>query len=186
MAEDRFPRLVSLACHDLRTPLATVYGFARTLARSGELDERSARFVGMIEEASEQMTALLDELGTAARIAGGRWEPVLRDVDTLELARSDDERIAAEGRGTTIETEAGTVARSLHAFAIAALRFGPAERVRWIVEDRELRLSPITADAAPVVAAEDVRDLGALVARLVIEELGGGVELDGESLVVRL
>ena len=50
MPDDRFPRIVSLACHDLRTPLATVYGFARTLTRSGELDDRSARFVGMIEE----------------------------------------------------------------------------------------------------------------------------------------
>jgi signal transduction histidine kinase len=186
MADDRFPRLVSLACHDLRTPLATVYGFARTLTRSGELDDRAARFVGMIEEASEQMTELLDELGTAARIVSGRWEPALREVDTLELAAADDGRIAVEGDGTKIETEAGAVARSLRAFAVAALRFGPAERVRWLVEGRELRLSPITADAATVVAAEDVRDLGALVARLVVEELGGGVELDGETLVVRL
>jgi signal transduction histidine kinase len=85
MPDDRFPRLVSLACHDLRTPLATVYGFARTLSRSGDLDERNARFVGMIEEASEQLTGLLDELGTAARIVGGRWEPAVRQVDTRSL-----------------------------------------------------------------------------------------------------
>ena len=63
MPDSSFPRLVSLACHDLRTPLATVYGFARTLTRAGELDERSTRFVAMIEEASEQMAELLDELG---------------------------------------------------------------------------------------------------------------------------
>jgi signal transduction histidine kinase len=170
----------------LRTPLATVYGFARTLTRSGELDDRSARFVGMIEEASEQMTELLDVLGTAARIVGGRWEPVLREADTLELATIDDERVATEGRGVTIETEAESVARSLRAFAIAALRFGPAERVQWLVEGRELRLSPVTADAAPVVAGKDVRDLGSLVGRLVIEELGGGLELDDETLVIRL
>ena len=81
MSDSSFPRLVSLACHDLRTPLATVYGFARTLTRAGELDERSARFVTMIEEASEQMTELLDELGTAARIESGRWEPVSRPVE---------------------------------------------------------------------------------------------------------
>src|SRR3954469_4637458 len=99
MPSDRFPRVVSLACHDLRTPLATVYGFARTLTRAGELDERSARFLEMIEEASEQMTVLLDELGVAARIAGGRWEPVLAEADTRELAESADERIAVEGSG---------------------------------------------------------------------------------------
>ena len=36
---DDFPRLVSLACHDLRTPLATVFGFARTLVRMEGLGE---------------------------------------------------------------------------------------------------------------------------------------------------
>ena len=34
MTEDAsFPRLVSLACHDVRTPLATVFGFARMIER---------------------------------------------------------------------------------------------------------------------------------------------------------
>jgi len=49
-----------------------------------------------------------------------------------------------------------------------------------------LELSPVTADAAPVVTAEEARDLGSLVARLAIEELGGSLELDGETLRVRL
>src|SRR4051794_23657429 len=109
MAEDRFPRVVSLACHDLRTPLATVFGFARTLTRSGDLDERAMRFLGMIEEASEQMTGLLDELGTASRIEGGRWEPAVREANTLELAISDDERVVTEGEGATIEIEPESV-----------------------------------------------------------------------------
>lgn len=186
MAADTFPRLISLACHDLRTPLATVYGFARTLTRGGTLDERSARFVGMIEEASEQMTGLLDELGTAARISGGRWEPVMRESDTLVLADAGDERVAVQGEGEPIETEVEAVERALRALAISAARFGPAERVTWHVQGRTLELSPITAEAAPVVTGSDLRDLGALVARLVIEELGGSLELDGETLRVRL
>src|ERR1044072_3375633 len=102
MTDESFPRIVSLACHDLRTPLATVYGFARTLTRGGELDERSARFVSMIEDASEQMPALLDELGSAARIAGGRWEPVMRESDTRALADAGDPRVTVEGEGESI------------------------------------------------------------------------------------
>ena len=125
--DERFPRVVSLACHDLRTPLATIYGFARTLTRADELDERSQRFLSMIEEAAEQMTGLLDELGTAARIQAGRWEPGVREVSTLELAASDDERIDAVGDGVEIETEADVVARSLQALAIAAIRHGPVD-----------------------------------------------------------
>jgi len=181
MDTDRFPRLVSLACHDLRTPLATIYGFARTLTRGEGLDDRTARFLGMIEEASEQMTEMLDDVGTAAQIAGGRWEPVLRAVDTLELARSDDERIEVSGEGAMIETEAVTVARGLEALAIAAVRYGPAERVTWRVSGRLLELSPVTAEAGPVVVADEVRDLGSLVARLVIEQLGGSLELRSDA-----
>ncbi|HVU79491.1 MAG TPA: histidine kinase dimerization/phospho-acceptor domain-containing protein [Gaiellaceae bacterium] len=186
MAPDSFPRLVSLACHDLRTPLATIYGFARTLNRADEQDERTARFLGMIEEAAEQLTVLLDELGVAARIEGQRWEPALLETDTLELARTDDERVAVEGSGTAIETEPESVSRGLAALAVAAVRFGPVERVTWQVDGRDLALSPVTGDAAPVVAGESMRDLGSVVARAVIEELGGSLALDGDTLRVRL
>jgi signal transduction histidine kinase len=186
MSSERFPRVVSLACHDLRTPLATIYGFARTLTRAGDLDDRSARFLGMIEEASEQMTELLGELGVAARIEGGRWEPVMAAADTLDLARSDDERVAAEGEGEVIQTEGETVARSLESLAIAAVRHGPVEGATWRVQGRVLELSPVTAAAAPVVTGEELKDLGSVIARLVIEELGGSLELDGETLRVRL
>ena len=180
MTDRSFPRLVSLACHDLRTPLATVFGFARTLQRSEELDERSARFIAMIEEASEQMTELLDVLGIAARIEAGRWDPAVRPVDTLELVE------AGTGTGETIETEVDAVTSALRSLASAARRHGPVEQVTWTVAGRELRLEPITAAAAPVVLGDEERDLGSLVARLVIEELGGSLELSGETLLVRV
>jgi signal transduction histidine kinase len=186
MPTERFPRLVSLACHDLRTPLATIYGFARTLTRADQLDERSARFVGMIEQAAEQMTRLLDELGVAARIESERWEPALREADTLELAASEDDRIEAGGVGESVETEPESLARALESLARAALSYGPAERVVWDVRGRVLELSPVLPDAAPVVLGEVLRDLGSVVGRLVIEELGGSLELEGERLLIRL
>jgi signal transduction histidine kinase len=87
-----FPRLVLLACHDLRTPLATVSGFAKTLMRVEGVDDKMARYLGLMETASEQLAELLEELNVAARIAGGRYDPALRQVDTLELARAAAER----------------------------------------------------------------------------------------------
>jgi signal transduction histidine kinase len=186
MAARSFSRLVSLACHDLRTPLATVYGFARTLGRTAELDERSARFLTMIEEASAQMTELLDDLGVAARIEAGRWEPALREVDTRALAESRDERVAAEGVGETVETEPEALGRALSAFAVAAVRYGPVERATWSVAGRTCTLTPVGPAAAPVLVGDEPRDLGCLVGRLVVEALGGSVALDGASLVVQL
>src|SRR5215210_7633956 len=124
MTDDRFARIVSLACHDLRTPLATVYGFARTLSRDGELDERSARFIGMIEAAAEQMTDLLDQLGVLARIESDRYDPALIEADTLDLAMSEDARVAATGAGAAVMTDVASVRRALEALAVAAARHG--------------------------------------------------------------
>ena len=56
-AGDRFATLVELACHDLRTPLATVSGFAKTLLAADAAAGREARFVEMIDEAAGQMAA---------------------------------------------------------------------------------------------------------------------------------
>jgi signal transduction histidine kinase len=183
---ERFPRLVSIACHDLRTPLATVYGFARTLVRAGNQDERTARYLGMIEAAAEQMTALLDDLGTAARVVGNRFEPVLREVDTLELAQNDDARVEVTGSGAQVETDPDAVRGSLRAFAHAALRHGPVEHVTWSVAGPAFVLSPVTAAAAPVVSGEEQRDLGSLVGLLVIGALGGACTVDGETFRVSL
>ena len=166
--------------------MATVYGFARTMSRGDDLDERSARFMAMIEEASEQMAELLDELGAAARIESGRYEPVLRPAATLDLVPSGDERIGVEGAGEEIATDVEAVRRALLALAVAALRHGPVDRVTWRVEGRLLELSPVTAAAAPVVTGTEVKDLGSLVAGLVVEAMGGSIELAGETLRVRL
>ena len=182
---ERFPRIVSLACHDLRTPLATVYGFARTLTRSEGHDERTARFLGMIETASEQMTELLDELGVAARVMGGRFEPTPREIDTLDLVQTDDPRIAVDGTGATVETDADTAAKALRSLALAALRHGPVEQVSFAVDGRTIELAPVTAAAAPIVTGDEVRDLGALVARIVLDALDVSLALDGETLLVR-
>src|SRR5438067_7509455 len=154
MTGQRFARLVSLACHDLRTPLATVNGFAKTLTRAGTLGERESHFVELIESAADQMTSLLDLLGLAARIESGRYEPVLAEANTLDLAVSGDARIAAEGTGETIETDAGAVRKSLEALARCAALHGGVSQVTWRVAGRRLTLSPLTNEAADVVTGE--------------------------------
>ena len=185
-----FARLVSLACHDLRTPLATVYGFARTLARSSDLDEPVARYVGMIEAASQQMGALLDDLGLVARIETGRYEPVARERDTLELAEAAAERagarVSVSGAGAPVLIDAEPVERSLASLALAAQRHGGVDQVAIEVDGRSVAIRPVTAAAAPIVLARELKDLGAAVAVRVLGALGVGLSLEGETLTVRL
>lgn len=186
-----FARLVSLACHDLRTPLATVHGFAKTLTRMDNVDERTSRFLGMIEAASGQLSELLDDLGLAARVEGGRYEPGLRDADTLELARDaagrvDAGSVAVDGTGTTIQTDPDAVARALYHFARCLLRHGALEELSLRVEGAAYAFSPVPEQAAPIVMAEELRDMGAAVARKVVEALGGAVALSDGELRVEL
>jgi signal transduction histidine kinase len=186
-----FARLVSLACHDLRTPLATIFGFARTLSRTGELADPASRYVEMIEAASEQMTSLLDDLGVAARIQAARYDPVPQERDTLELAhaaaeRAGDKVVAAGDRGETVEIDSEPVERALAALARAAQRHGGVPSVQLAVDGREFRISPVQPDAAPVVLAQELKDLGAAVALMLLDAAGAEVELDGAALVVRI
>ena len=181
-----FAPVVSLACHDLRTPLATVTGFAKTLLRTESLDERGTRYVEMIDAAADQLAGLLDELGLLARIEGGRYEPALVEADTLELASSVDEHVEAVGTGETIQTDEPTVRRSLEALAIAALRHGGIDHVTWTVSGRRLELEPVNSEAGSIVTGEEPRDFGSIVARRLIEALGGSVALEGQTLRVSL
>jgi signal transduction histidine kinase len=187
--ETTFSKLVSLACHDLRTPLATVYGFGRTIARAEGLDAKLAGYAEMIESASQQLAELLDELSLAARIHDGRYEPKLLAVSTAELAEAaaatlGSERVAVSGEGATIETDVDAVRRSVSALVQCALRHGGLDEVSVVADGNLIRVTPITAASAPVVLGEDLRDLGAAVAVMHIRALGGFVVVEDETLTI--
>jgi signal transduction histidine kinase len=192
MAEDpSFARVVSLACHDLRTPLATVQGFARTLPRVTDLGEPASRYMEMIVRASDQLAELLDDVSVVARIEGGRWEPVLREVDPLELARGAAERLGEDkvvvvGRGAPVTADPESAERAVYQLARCAVRHGALERLEIAVDGPRLTFSPVLPDVGPIIVATELRDLGAAVAGRVIGALGGSVRLDGERLVVQL
>jgi signal transduction histidine kinase len=186
-----FAKLVSLGCHDVRTPLATVHGFAKTLERLSELAPPADRYVEMIGKASAEMAELLDELSLAARIESGSYEPALRDADTLALAhaardRLGDDQVQVTGEGATISTDVEAVDRGVSALIQATKRHGGLDEVNVVVRGPVIEVSPVTASSAPVVLGQELRDLGAAVAVRVIERLGGTVSVDGDTLTISL
>ena len=185
-----FARLVSLACHDLRTPLATVHGFARTILRQSELDEPTSRYLGMIEAASQQLAHMLEELSLVARIEGGRYDPNLQESDSLELAGAVRERLGEKvdlsGTGALVRVEPEAAARALADLAECALRHGGLPVVTVRVDGRTVAISPVTTQAAPIVLGEELRDLGAAVAARALRSIGATLVLDGETLRVEL
>ena len=178
-----FARLVSLACHDLRTPLATVQGFAKTLVRMELAPEQRERYLGMIDAASEELAELTDRLSLAARIEGGRYEPVPREVDSLELAQSADDR--ATGAGAAVRVDPDAVARGLHDLIRAAERHGDVQ-ASILVDGPRVEIGPVDEATAPVVLGQDQKDLGAAVAVRLVRTLGGEVAVIDSTLVVTL
>ena len=180
-----------LACHDLRTPLATVHGFAHTLARNEDLDETTTRYLGMISAAAGQLAELIDDLSVSARLAADRYDPPLRMADTMELAtaaaeRLGEERVLVSGEGAEVELDADATERAVGALARCALRHGGLEEVELKVSGPGLTISPVTPASAPVLLGEDLRDLGAAVAVRVIQARGGSVAVAGDELTITL
>jgi signal transduction histidine kinase len=190
-AHDDFASLVMLACHDLRTPLATVLGFTQTLARLEQLEDPASRYLEMIGAASGQIGDLVDELSLGARIEAGRYEPVREELDTLELARAaaerlGEERVEAAGEGAAVEVDVEATKRAVAALARCALRHGGLDRVTLTAQGPQLELGPVTPAAAPVLLGEDLRDLGAAIAVRQLRAQGGSLQLTGELLLVAL
>jgi signal transduction histidine kinase len=188
-SEESFARFVSLACHDLRTPLATVSGFAHTLEQT-EIGEPAGRYVEMIQAASKQIAELLDDLGLVARIEAGRYEPALAAADTLELAGAAaallGEKATARGEGAEVLVDRDASERGLAALALCALRHGGLERIELTAEGPTVAISRIVPGAAPIVLGDELKDLGAAAAGRLVKALGGSLTLEGECLLVRL
>ncbi len=175
----------------MRTPLATIHGFAQTLVRMDDLGEPKHRYVEMIDAASRQLAELLDELGLAARIEGGRYEPNLQSIDALELAHGaaealGEERVRVSGTGGTVRVDVDAARRGIAALVQAALRHGGLDEVECHADGARLTIRPVTAASGPVLLGQDLRDLGAAVAVLLVDALGGSVGMDGDAVIVRL
>jgi signal transduction histidine kinase len=188
--DDRFAGLVSLACHDLRTPLATVSGFAHTLERLEDVGQPADRYVEMILAGAEQMAELLEDLALVARIEGGRYEAHLVEADTRELVEAAavrlGERATAAGEGAGVLVDREPTERGLAALALCAARHGGVDTVELRAEGAEIAIGPVTEEAAPVVLGQELKDLGAIVASRFLTVVGGSLVLEGETLRVRL
>jgi signal transduction histidine kinase len=187
-----FARLVSLACHDLRTPLATIHGFARTVPKVAPLNAQAERFLDLIASASRQMEELIAELSAAARVETGRLAAEPEAVDTLELARQAAAELDATAGTVTVEGAGGQVAvsraRAGHALASlagAVLRHSGRDALSLRATGEGVAISPVAASLEAVFSGPEPRDLGAAVALRILPALGATWNFAGDELVVR-
>jgi signal transduction histidine kinase len=81
---------VTTASHELRTPMTSISGAARTLLRHGEElpEERQDEFLRMIVNESDRLARIVDQILLASRIEAGRIEVVHERCDAGAIAAS--------------------------------------------------------------------------------------------------
>jgi signal transduction histidine kinase len=196
-------QLISLATHELRTPVGVVGGYLRMLARDPDraLNERHRKMIDEAEKSCARLVALIAELSDIAKldaglIAIGRqpldlFELIEEVANTVHEAEDREVRLEVRGpsRGTSLVGDATRLRAAFEAIFRAILRETPGPAI--IVADRRLadeRGSSsavlVVADAARVQAAYGApRDpfdekrgglgLALPLARRVIEAHGG-------------
>jgi hypothetical protein len=187
-----FPEQISSACHDLRTPLASAYGFARTLERLGAVSGEHARYLSLVVEAGEEMGRLIDCLALIARAQDGRLVLERAPVDSAELAAEavrlvPGDRLAAEGAGTAIEVDRARAVSGLAWLAEAVARAAPGDQPLGVEAraDGTFALGPVPAVTADRIA-DGTGDLRALAALAVARAHGGTLAREGDCIVLRL
>jgi signal transduction histidine kinase len=73
MANNQLPRALSLAVHELRTPVTVVAGYLRMLLKeqAGPLNEKQHRMLEEAERSCGRISALVSELSELGRLEGG-------------------------------------------------------------------------------------------------------------------
>ncbi|MET9294789.1 HAMP domain-containing sensor histidine kinase [Streptomyces sp. NPDC003077] len=109
-AEERLRRFVADASHELRTPVATIRGYAELFRRgaAGRPDDLE-QAMNRIESEARRMGSLVEELLLLAKLDQGL--PLAREaVDLTALAAEavDDARVRAPGSPLFLETGGGT------------------------------------------------------------------------------
>jgi signal transduction histidine kinase len=188
-------RLMSAVAHDLRTPLATIYGFAKTIERGGGLDDRQERFLALILAAATDMDRMIENVSTIGHIAEGRLSVERASVESVAVAAAAVEAVPerSDGRlvvlrpGVTapVDTDIERAARAIALVAEAALRLEPARAEAYCRADgNAIRCGPFSDVLLPGLEAHG-RDVPVETARLLLGHLGATLTSEGDELVVR-
>jgi len=94
--------------HELRTPLNAIVGFAGVLKGSGDLTQRDARHVGLIDDASGALLTVVNDVLDFSKLESGAFELDPQPLDPLGLARSAAALVEDQARSQGLSLEVST------------------------------------------------------------------------------
>jgi two-component system phosphate regulon sensor histidine kinase PhoR len=95
--------------HELKTPLASVSGFAEIMAEGVAKPEDMPRFARKIYDEAQRLIRLINDIMTLSKLDEGEENRPKEDVELLAFIRNIAERVkgASEKRGVTIVVDGG-------------------------------------------------------------------------------
>jgi len=188
--KDLLARGIGPACHELRSPLAVVFGFAKML-ETQQLDETARKYLEHVVNGSQRLDDLLDSLSQCGRIAAGRITPEAESLSLTELLEELDgqERVILEpGTELKVRGDQEWLRLSFNCI-VEGLCFDPNLRVRvgWTFDEHEVAVSFVPDASFPMVDVDpDKAHLDVAVARMRIVAMGGSLEGHGDRVVATL
>jgi len=128
---------VDALSHDLRTPLASIKGFAQMVEMSQSLDEAGAQFLKRIVQTTERMLGMVDQLLNIALLTrspqtkrkpcelGLEVATAVSDLEGAALARSVELDVELTGEPYKIMGDAQRLYRSVLNLVSNAIKFSP-------------------------------------------------------------
>ena len=110
--EESYPKLISLAVHELRTPISVVGGYLRMLQRDPEssLTDRQRKMVDEAEKSCGKLVALLAALSEVGKLDDGQITMSPRQTDLFRLVAEVAEGVhEAADRNVRLEVSGQSV-----------------------------------------------------------------------------
>lgn len=205
---------VSMVSHELRTPLTSIKGYVDLIVdgEAGEINEIQAEFLGIVQENSDRLVSLINDLLDISRIESGRVHLKVEPLDLAEVAQgvvdtfrtyADRTNIALSWHATKgLPRAAGDrdrVGQVLMNLVSNAIKYSPGGgSVRIDLRRRGERVSIGVTDTGMGISSEDQKQLFSKFFRVdstLTREIGGTglglsicksvVELHGGTIGVR-
>ncbi len=166
---------VSMVSHELRTPLTSIKGYVDLIVDgdAGEINEIQREFLGIVQENSDRLVSLINDLLDISRIESGRVHLKIEPLDVAEVIEGvvDTFRTVADAQGVTLEwhvarglpkmagdrDRAGQVLMNLVSNAIKYSPGGGTARIEAHRHGGEVVIS--VADSGIGISEEDQRQL---------------------------
>lgn len=164
-----WPRLLSLAVHEFRTPVTVVSGYLRMLLkeRAGPLSDMQRRLLDEMEKSCGRLSALLGEMSELGQLEDGRQRLATGQVDLLGLLREVIEELPPAEDQAPVRLDPSALPREpVHVV-------GDGARLKRSVAAILLALRREIIDGSPLTVHPSIRSSPAgQVARVVVSTPG--------------